>query len=182
MRPPERCALFPGTPLELHYAASALRAGPVVRYLARQALHRAGGDSADELGVVPLVLVGVQAGEPADHGGELSALPDVGIDGHRIAGSSVGAGEGLAACGRELDQAGGDQVCGRDDLHVAELPDVIVLPVERAPAGENVRGALDQPLAVDYPLAVAAVATRLGIGLVYRRSSLLDLQEQWIDA
>jgi hypothetical protein len=132
--------------------------------------------------VVSLVLVGVPAGEPADHGGELSALPDVGIDGHRVAGSSVGAGEGLAACGRELDQAGGDQVGGRDDLHVAELPDVIVVPVERAPAGENVGGALDQSLAADHPLAVAAVATRLSMSLVYRRSSLLDLQEQWIGA
>ena len=83
------------------------------RRLARQALHRAGGDGADELGVVPLVLVGVQAGEPADHGGELGGLPDVGSDGHRVAGARVGAGEGLAACGRELDQAGSDQVGGR---------------------------------------------------------------------
>src|SRR5689334_24906464 len=94
----------------------------------------------------------------------------------------MGAGQGLAACGRELDQAGGDQVSGRDDLHVAELPDVIVLPVEGAPAGEDVGGALDQPLAADYPLAMAAVAARLGIGLVDRRPGLLGLQEQWVEA
>src|SRR6185437_1981804 len=150
-------------------------------WLTRWALHRAGGDGAGELGVVPLVLVGVQAGEAADRGGELGGLPDVGIYGHRVAGSGVGASEGLAARGRELDQAGSDQVGGRDDLHVAELPDVIVPPVERAPAGENVGGALDQPFAADHPLAVAAVATRPGIGLVYGRSSLLDLQEQWVD-
>src|SRR5215831_18633271 len=95
--------------------------------LAGPALHRAVGDGADELDDVQLVLVGVQDREPADRGGERGALADVGIDGHRVAGASVGAGEGLAACGRELDQAGGDQVSARDDLHVAELPDVVVL-------------------------------------------------------
>src|SRR6185437_7049898 len=70
-------------------------------WLARRALDRAGGDGADELSVVPLVLVGVPAGEAADRGGELGGLPDVGIYGHRVAGSGVGASEGLAARGRE---------------------------------------------------------------------------------
>ena len=41
-----------------------------------------------------------------------------------------GAGAGPAARGGELGQAGGDQLSGRDDLHVAELPDVVVPPVE----------------------------------------------------
>src|SRR6201985_1261206 len=147
---------------------------PWLDRLGRRALYRAFGDGADELGVVSVVLVGVQTGEPADHGGELGRLPDVGIDGHRVAGASMGASEGLAARGRELNQAGGDQVGGRDDLHVAELPDVIVPPVERAPAGENVGGALDQPLAADHPLAVAAVGTRPRITLAYGRAGLLD--------
>src|SRR5256885_13383875 len=85
IRRPPRSTLFPYTTL----------------FRSRQTLHRTGGDGADELGVVSLVLVGVQAGEPADRGGEPGALPDVGVDGHRVAGASVGAGEGLAACRSE---------------------------------------------------------------------------------
>ena len=69
-----------------------------------------------------LVLVGVLAGEPADRSGEVGALADVAVDGHRVAGAGVGAGECLAARGGELDEARSDQPGGRDDLHVAELP------------------------------------------------------------
>jgi hypothetical protein len=58
---------------------------------ARQAFDRAGGDGAGEPGVVTLVLIGVPAGEPGDRGGEVLALPDVAIDGHRVAGAGVGA-------------------------------------------------------------------------------------------
>ncbi len=80
---------------------------------ARQALHGVGGDGTDKLAVVSLVLIGVLAGEPADRSGEVGALADVAMDGHRVAGAGVGAGECFAACGSELDEAGGDQLGGR---------------------------------------------------------------------
>src|SRR5262249_39812580 len=81
-----------------------------------QALNGVGGDGLDELGVVLFVLVGVPIGEPADLGGELRAVPDVAVDGYRVAGAGVGAGEGPAARDGELGKAGGDQLSGRDDL------------------------------------------------------------------
>ena len=56
----------------------------------------------------------------------LRSLPDVAVDGYRVAGAGVGAGEGPAARGGELGEAGSDQLSGRDDLHVAELPDAAV--------------------------------------------------------
>src|SRR5580704_17509376 len=143
-----------------------------------QALDGAGGDGADELGVVSLVLIGVLAGEAADRGGEAGPLADVAVDGHRVAGAGVGAGECLAARGSELEESGGDQFGGRDDLHVTELPHVVVLAVERAPADEDVGGALDQPFPVDHPGTVVVVAAGLSVGLIYRRPGLLDLQEQ----
>jgi hypothetical protein len=70
------------------------------------ALDGAGGDGAGELGVVALVLVGVQPGEPADRSGELRAFPDVAADGDRVTGPGVGPGQRLAACGGELGEAG----------------------------------------------------------------------------
>src|SRR5215469_35130 len=96
----------------------------------RRGLDGAGRDGADELGVVGFVLAGIPAGEPADLGGELGALPDIAVDGHRVAGAGVSAGEGPATRGGELGEAGGDQLSGRDDLHVAELPDVVVAAVQ----------------------------------------------------
>src|SRR5262249_46500514 len=84
----------------------------------------------------------------------------------------------LAACGGELDEARSNQLGGRDDLHVAELPHVVVPPAEGTPADEDIGGALDQPFPADYPLAVVAVAAGLDVRLVHRRTSLLDLQEQ----
>ena len=80
--------------------------GPATTVSAGQALDGAGGDGADELGVVSLVLIGVPAGEAADRGGEVGALTDIGIDGHRVAGTGVGAGECLAACGGEPARRG----------------------------------------------------------------------------
>jgi hypothetical protein len=71
--------------------------------------------------VVALVLVGVQAGESADRSGELRAFPDVAVDGHRVPGPGVGAGERLAAYGGELGEVRRNQLGGRDDLHIAEL-------------------------------------------------------------
>jgi hypothetical protein len=71
-----------------------------------QALDGTGGDSAEELGVVALVLVGVQPGEPADRSGEVRAFPDITIDGHRVTGPGMGAGERLTARGSEIGEAG----------------------------------------------------------------------------
>jgi hypothetical protein len=127
--------------------------------------------------VVSLVLVGVKAGESAELGGEFAAFPDVAGDGRGVAGPGVSPGQRLAAGGGELDHAGLDQLGGPDDFHVAELPDVIVLAVQRAPAHEDVGGTLYQPLAVDHPLAVVTVLAGAGVVLVDRRSSLLDLEE-----
>ncbi len=132
--------------------------------------------------MISLVLIGIQLCEPAELGGEPGPFSDVAIDGHGVAGPGVGPGQCLAARGSELDKAGGNQLGGRDDLHVAELPDVIVLPVQRAPADEDVGGALDQPLAADHPRAVTPVAAGAGMGLVHRRSGLLDLKEQRVGA
>ena len=56
------------------------------------------------------------------------------------------------------------------------------MPWQRAPADEDVGGALDQPFAVDHPRAVVVVAAGLGVGLIYRRPGLLDLQEQRVGA
>src|SRR5262249_17986413 len=109
---------------------------------AGQALDRAGRDGADEPGVVALVLIRVPVGEPGDLRGELPALPEVAVDGHRVAGAGVRAGERLAARGGELGEPRGDQVGSRDDLHVAELPHVVVPAVQRAPADEDVARAL----------------------------------------
>jgi len=128
--------------------------------------------------VVALVLVGVRPGEAAELGGEFGAFADVAVDGGGVAGAGVDPGQRLAAGGGELDQAGRDQLGGPDDLHVAELPDVVVLAVQRAPAHEDVGGALDQPLAVDHPRAVIVVDARAGVRLVHRRPGLLDLKEQ----
>jgi len=60
----------------------------------------------DELGVVPLVLLGVAAGEPAESVGELPALADVAANGLGIARTGVGPGQRLAARGGELDERG----------------------------------------------------------------------------
>src|SRR5215467_1955916 len=84
-----------------------LRAGPD-GVSAGQAFDGTGGDGAGELGVVALVLVGVQPGEPADRSREVRAFPDIAVDGYRVAGPGVGAGERLAACDGELGEAGGD--------------------------------------------------------------------------
>src|SRR5450631_444662 len=147
-----------------------------------QALNGAGSDGAYQLSMVPLILAGVHPGELADRGGEFRALPDVAGNGHRIAGAGVGPGQCLAARGGELSEARGDQLRARDDLHVAELPYVIVLAAERAPPGENVGGALNEPLAADHPRAVVAVLAGLGVGLIHGRPGLLDLQEQRVGA
>ena len=136
------------------------------------------GDGRGEPGMVPLVLDGVAAGELADRRRELGALAEVAGDGQWVAGAGVRPGQRLPACGGELDQARGDQLGARNNLHVTELPHVVVLPVQRAPADEDVSGALEQPLSVDYPSAVVAVAAGLGVSLVGRRAGLLDLQEQ----
>src|SRR5262249_9803162 len=142
----------------------------------------AGRDGADELGVVSFVLIGVPAREPADLGGELAALADVAVDGHRVAGAGVGPGECLAARGGELDEAGRGEPSGWGEVHVSGLPDVIVPAVQRAPADEDVGGTLGHSLAVDHPFAVMAVTAGLGVSLVHRGPGLLDLQEQRIDA
>jgi hypothetical protein len=68
-----------------------------------QALDRAVGDRPDQLCVVPLVLVGVQPGEPAELGRELGPFPDVAVDGHRVAAPGVGPGQCLTAGGGELE-------------------------------------------------------------------------------
>src|SRR3984885_15866217 len=122
-----------------------------------QALDGAAGDRPDELGVVSRVLVGVLPGESAEFGGELGPLADVAVDGDRIAASGVGPGQRLAAGGGELDQTRGYQLGAGDDLHVAELPHVVVLPVQRSPADEDVGGALELPLPADHARAVIAV-------------------------
>jgi drug/metabolite transporter (DMT)-like permease len=101
------------TPLQLLAALTVLAGvilglGRSAKASGRRALDGAGGDRPDELGVVPFVLVGVPVGEPADLGGELGAFPDVAVDGYRVAGAGVGAGEGPAARGGELGEAGGD--------------------------------------------------------------------------
>ncbi len=132
--------------------------------------------------MVSLVLVGVKPGEAAELGGEFPAFSDVAVDGRGVSGPGVGPGQRLAAGGGELDQAGRDQLGGRDDLHVAELPDVVVLPVQRAPADEDVGGALQQSLAVDHSLAVIGVIAGAGVGLVHRGPGLLDLKEQRVGA
>jgi len=132
------------------------------------------------LDVVSLVLVGVCLGESGDFGGEFAAFADVAVDGGGVAGPGVGPGQGLAAGGGELDQAGRDQLGGRNDLHVAELADVVVLAVQPAPADEEVGGALQQPLAADHSLAVIGVDAGAGVSLVYCRPGLLDLQEQGV--
>src|SRR6185437_16786354 len=80
-----------------------------------QALNGASGDGLDELGVVPFVLVGVQIGEPPDLGGEPASLPDVAVDGYRVAGAGVSAGEPHPTRGSALGQAGGDQPTGSAD-------------------------------------------------------------------
>jgi hypothetical protein len=80
--------------------------------------------------VIAVILVGVRAGEPADRVGERTSLADVAVDGDRVAGASVRASQSRAAGGGELRQARGDQAGRRDDLHVAELTDVVVLPVQ----------------------------------------------------
>src|SRR5215470_15774657 len=121
------------------------------------ALDGTGADGADQLRVVALVLVRVQPGESADRSGELRAFPDVAVDCHRVPGPGVGAGERLAACGGELGEARGNQLGGRNDLHIAELPNVVVPPAQRAPSDEDVGGALDQPFPADDPLAMVAV-------------------------
>ena len=114
--------------------------------------------------------------------GEVGALPDVGADRDGVPGAGVGRGERLAAGGRELTEDRGDQLQLRDDLHVAELAHVVVVAVQRPPAGEDVGGVLEEPLAVDHPGALAGMEARLRVGLVDRRPGLLDLQKQGIRA
>jgi hypothetical protein len=92
----------------------------------------------------------------------------------------MGLGQGFTAGGSELDQTRGDQLCGRDDLHVAELPHVVVPAVQRAPADEYVGGALHHPLAVDHPRAVMVMAAGPVRCLIDGRSRLLGLEEQWV--
>ena len=123
--------------------------------------------------MVGVVLVGVPPGELHRRVAEPVPLPEVGGDGHRVAGAGVGPGQGLAAGGGELGQDGGDQLDRRDDLHVAELADVVVVAAERAPAHEDVGGRLDQALAGDDPLAVVAVDARPEVGLVDGRTACL---------
>jgi hypothetical protein len=80
--------------------------------------------------MVPLVLVGVAAGEPAHRLGEHVTLSYVGVDGRGITGAGVGPGERVAAGDAELDEDGRDQLGGGDQLHVAELTDVEVAPAQ----------------------------------------------------
>ena len=94
----------------------------------------------------------------------------------------MGAGQRLAAGGGELNQDGGEQPDVEDDLHVAELPHVVVPALERAPADEDVGRALQRPLSGDHPGAVVIVLAGAEVGLVHRRTGLLDLQEQGVVA
>jgi hypothetical protein len=136
------------------------------------------GYRADELEMVSFVLIGVQAGEAAYGRGKLLTFADVAGDGDRVSRACVGTGQCLATRGSELGKPGRDEFRGRDDLHVAELANVVILTVQRAPSDEDVGGTLDQPLSLDHPCPVTGGAARLGVFLVHRRPSLLDLQEQ----
>src|ERR1700722_13336578 len=91
----------------------------------------AGCDGLDQLGVVPLVLVGVGLGEPAHRGAERSPFAEVAVDGHRITGAGVRSGQDLTARGTEHVEPGRDQLRFGNDLHVAELPHVVVPAVQR---------------------------------------------------
>ena len=94
----------------------------------------------------------------------------------------MGPGESLAANGGDLDQVGGDESDARDDLHVAELAHIVVPSVQRAPADEDVGGALQGPFPPDHPLAMVFMAAWPGVRLVHRGSRLLDLEEQRVVA
>jgi hypothetical protein len=69
----------------------------------------------------------------------------------------------------------------RLDLHVAQLPKVIVAaPVAVRPAEKDVTCRLHQPLANDDSLAVVVVHAPARKRLEHRRACLFDLQEQRI--
>src|SRR5436305_1247179 len=137
-------------------------------------------DGANELSMVSLVLIRVSVCELTNGCGEFGPLSDVAIDRHRVTGSSVGPCQCLAARGREVDEPRRDQLGGRNDLHVAELPHVVVPAVQRAPSDEDVRGALGQPLTGDHPRPVVLVHARVAVCCIDRWTSLLDLQEQGV--
>ena len=128
--------------------------------------------------MVPLVLARVAAGELPHRPRERVALPHVGVDGHRVAGAGVRAGQRVAACGGELGEDGRDEVGRRDDLHVAVLAHVVVAAGQRTPADEDVRRALHHPLAGDDASAMVVVLAGVRARLVDGRPGLLALQEE----
>ncbi len=74
----------------------------------------------------------------------------------------------------------GDQVGGRDDLHVAVLAHVEVAAGQRAPTDEDVGCALHHPLPGDDALPMVVVVALVRVRLVDRGSGLLELQEEWV--
>src|SRR5271157_5182912 len=68
----------------------------------------------------------------------------------------------------------------RGDLHVAELTNVVIVPLRAAPAEEDVAGCLHQALAFHHPIPLVCVATLAPRRLQYRPARFLDLQEERI--
>ena len=132
--------------------------------------------------MIALILVGIAAREVAQGFEERRAFAEIGADRHGVSRAGVGPGQGLAAGGGELDQDGREQLDIGDDLHVAELPHIVVPALERAPANKDVGRALQNPLACDHPGAVARVLAGAKVGLVHRGAGLLDLQEEGVVA
>src|SRR3954452_13327957 len=137
-----------------------------------------GREGVDQLAVVAPGLIGVGVRERAHGLVEGPAFADVGGDRDGIAGARVRAGQHLGAGGGELCEPRADQLAIGDDLHVSELPHVVVVTAPRGPTDEDVRGALHQPLALDDPTAMVGVAARPATRLIHRRPCLLDLQKQ----
>src|SRR5215211_4312111 len=132
--------------------------------------------------MVPFGLVGISFREVGYRAIEALALAEVAGDLHAVPGAGVRPGQRPAA------EAGiDDQFIGRHALDVSRAFHVLQLaPVEVAssratkPAEEDVARGLHQPLAGHDAVSVVLVSVGLDVGLEYRGTGLLDLEEQGV--
>src|SRR5262245_26637635 len=133
--------------------------------------------------VVAARLLAIGEGELGNRVVQRLAPPGIARDHGGIAGFCVSQGQGPTAQAGALDEVlDGHRArrVVRSALHVAELPDVEVESVLRAPAEEDVRRSLDQALAHDHALVLMGEGRASGVGGEDGGLGLLDLKEERI--
>ena len=133
--------------------------------------------------MVGLGLVGVEPGEPGQGDVEAVGRADVADDHRRPAGAGVALGQQVPHDRGVVRQGGAvDGVQRHRPLHVPELADVVLVPVEGGPAEQRIADRLQRLLVFHHPLALVGVPGGLtvNVGGQDRPSRLLQLQEQHV--